>query len=350
MDNPESLRSVCVRATESAPHAVYDADEVLGWVRWYHLVAQALRQSDFSELSDADLMRFYDWLENGMTGGPHEFPHRNFWEDACRWVHYSDEFSELVDDTEQKVITDFSLAVFNGFHDQAYNKALKEMALEPDSYFDTWQKTKFHIDVVPGVMMCEPMTTLNFMRHAHVLRDLSEAYMTKDEDRQILERFVILYAEQKETSKYFKDYVTDFDSFRMENLWSSRFKESAGPEVKTHYSVSRYVNDIQAVTLSFQKAFGTASGAEFLGIDGGVGSHKRFSENWRRNGLKNTKLQKQVVKMASQGQLHPLQGLRISRLINDPDEDMDFEDIEALVDNVLKLRWPEFEETWIRCT
>ncbi|KIN75115.1 hypothetical protein Z945_3014 [Sulfitobacter noctilucae] len=226
LGSPEDLRQICQRATADVREAVYDADDVMGWVRWYHLVGRALRQDDFSTLSKPDRLAFYDWLENGQTGSVHEFPHRLFWSSACRWTARYDALAQLVDSPDLDVMTAFANDVVKAVDSAKYAAARQKLAQNKDSYFDTWQKAKFHINIVPDVMISPPLIRLNFMRRAHVLRDATQTYREQGGDVEVLERMAILYAQQKETSEHLKAYVADVDAFRVKHLWSDRFREA----------------------------------------------------------------------------------------------------------------------------
>ncbi|MEQ8901422.1 MAG: hypothetical protein RID11_02935 [Roseovarius sp.] len=224
LDDPEALRQIFVRATEAAPIAVYDAENVMGWVRWKHLVGAALRKDDFSGMARTDLDRFYDWLENGLVGTAHEFPYRHFWVDACRWAAKYDDITTQVESPVLDVMRDFAIDYQEALNDPANAAAKEAIAKNHDSYFDTWQKTKFHINIVPGVLVSHPLVPLNNMRRAHILRAKTDAYLDTGRDAAVLERMVLLYAEQKISSKWLKPYLEARDAFCLDRLWSNRFR------------------------------------------------------------------------------------------------------------------------------
>lgn len=100
------------------------------------------------------------------------------------------------------------------------------------------------------------------------------------------------------------------------------------------------VKDADAVRY-VQARRGADSAADFFGLGDGAASVGQFAEHWRNQGLTDKDLMDAVIKRITAGRLHPLQSLRISRLLNDPSEELEPEDKEVLIAQVLELEWPE---------
>jgi len=87
---------------------------------------------------------------------------------------------------------------------------------------------------------------------------------------------------------------------------------------------------------------GAHSAADFFGLDDGAASVARFAQYWRDQGLTDVQLLDRVLGCILDGRLHPLQAMRISRLLGDPDDfELDAEDREVLIAQVLDLDWPQ---------
>lgn len=226
LDTPEALRQICVSATQDLPAASYDADDVMGWIRWHHLAGRNLRAADLSSLGPSDQRAVHDWFENGMTGGVHEFPHRLFWTSACRWVARYDKAGEMVEPAELDIMTAFATRFTQKVDAPDFAAARQTLAQNKDGYFDTWQKAKFHINILPDVMINRPLIILNFMRRAHILRRETADFVTEGGDPAVLEKMALLYATRNETSPHLAKYVADHAAFGIDSLWSPRFEDN----------------------------------------------------------------------------------------------------------------------------
>lgn len=100
------------------------------------------------------------------------------------------------------------------------------------------------------------------------------------------------------------------------------------------------IKDADAVRY-VQAKHGGDSAADFFGLGDGAASVGKFAEHWRAQGLTDVELMDAVLDRIVSGRLHPLQSLRISRLMNDPSEELEPEDKEVLIAQVLELEWPE---------
>ena len=99
--------------------------------------------------------------------------------------------------------------------------------------------------------------------------------------------------------------------------------------------------DEAAVLRYIQRRHGPESAADFFGLGDGEASLARFVSHWQAQGLGDAALLDRVVARIVEGRLHPLQSLRISRLLHDPSEEIEPEDREALIAQVLDLDWPQ---------
>lgn len=90
-----------------------------------------------------------------------------------------------------------------------------------------------------------------------------------------------------------------------------------------------------------QTKYGSHSGANFFDLDDSTESLDRFVTHWQAQGLTDPALLDQMTRRIVEGALHPLQSLRISRLLNDPSDELEPEDKEVLISQILDLEWPE---------
>ena len=225
LDSPSVLREICSKATEAVPAAHYDDEDVMGWVRHAHLVGQAFRADPLREMSARDLHAFHDWLENGNPGTVHVFPYRTIWKDACLWAAREGELAEWVESPALDKMQAFAGDLLKVLKDPEYEAAKQALAQNQDSYFDTYQKTKFHINIVPDVMICQPLIIFNQMRRSHLMMDAMQRYVRKDGDLSVLDRMVRVYAEHKVTSRWMKPYIQDPKALAASKLWSDTFRE-----------------------------------------------------------------------------------------------------------------------------
>jgi len=228
LDAPTALQQASIEATRDVPAAYYDEDAI-GWHQWWLEIGEAFRNRTLDSIPQPDHKRVLHWLENGNPGGAHTFPHRMFFEDACRWVARSPEINAFVHGEALDIMQDFATAYKKAIADEAYAEIKEEIAIGPDSYFDTWQKTRFHIYILPGAMISHAFIPFDQMRDTHILKTHVDDYLARGGDPTILERMAMLYAEQKETSEWLTGYVADKDAFRMENMWSDAFLERGAP-------------------------------------------------------------------------------------------------------------------------
>ncbi|KGJ01591.1 hypothetical protein IT41_19765 [Paracoccus halophilus] len=224
LDDPKAFQAACYQATADVPEAYYDYDAI-GWHQWWLEIGENFMKRDLHLIPPPDRARVLHWLENGDPCALHEFPHRHFWLGACTWAHKYDEVAKYFSGEGLTVIREFSAAVFNERRDPAYEDVKEEIASEPETYFDTWQKTKFHIYIFPGALISNPFIQINWMRSAHILKKHTDAYIARGGDPDILERMVIKYAELHEGGEWTQKYVDDKEAFKIKNLWSNRFQE-----------------------------------------------------------------------------------------------------------------------------
>lgn len=224
LDDPQAFQQACFNATKDVPAAYYDEDAI-GWHQWWHEIGDNFSKHILYEIDQPDRNRVLHWLENGNPCQTHGFAHRKFWGAACTWGYKSGEVAQYFTGNEINIIHDFSEAVFKEKISEDYSDIKEEIASDPESYFDTWQKTKFHIYIIPEVLISNAFIPLNWMRTAHILKKHTDAYIARDGDPDILERMVIKYAELNETSPWTQKYVDDKAAFKIKNLWSNRFQE-----------------------------------------------------------------------------------------------------------------------------
>ncbi|KIN75114.1 hypothetical protein Z945_3013 [Sulfitobacter noctilucae] len=101
--------------------------------------------------------------------------------------------------------------------------------------------------------------------------------------------------------------------------------------------------DIQQgdATRFIQVKYGKESAADFFGLDDSAASLAQFTRHWQEQGLADVDLLTKLVGRIVEGRLHPLQSLRIARLMDDPSEELEPEDKEVLIAQILELDWPQ---------
>ncbi len=224
LNDPKGFQAACYRATADVREAYYDYDAI-GWHQWWLEIGQNFMQRDIHLIPQPDRNRVVHWLENGDPCARHSFPHRHFWIGACTWGYNSAEVTDYFSGDEVNIIRRFSAGVFQEKNDPVYKEIKEQIASEPETYFDTWQKTKFHIYIFPGAMISHPFISLNWMRSAHIVKKHTEAYVAGGGDPDILERMAITYAKLHEGGEWTQKYVDDKEAFRIANMWSNRFQE-----------------------------------------------------------------------------------------------------------------------------
>lgn len=229
LDDPEAFQRMCFAATEDVPAAYYDTDAI-GWHDFPELIGKNFADKNIYDIAKPDRNRVLHWLENGNPCSLHSFPHREFWCEATTWVATYDQINDQVSGTDLNIIKDFAIAVRNEKLDPDYKAIKEKIAAGPESYFDTWQKTKFHINIIPGALISQPFISLNWMRWAHIVKKHTDAYIEKGGDPKVLERMVMLYVDQKyevgtKSRAYVQKYIDDTEAFKIKNLWSDRFLE-----------------------------------------------------------------------------------------------------------------------------
>ncbi|PID37369.1 MAG: hypothetical protein CR993_00735 [Rhodobacterales bacterium] len=340
LDDPKGFQLACYRATADVREAYYDADAI-GWHQWWLEIGQNFMQRDIHLIPQPDRNRVLHWLENGDPCARHSFPHRHFWMGACIWGARSPQVTDYFSGEEIRIIREFSIAVREENNDPAFEEVKEAIAAEPESYFDTWQKTRFHIYIFPGEMISGPFISLNWMRKSHIVMKHTEAYMAKGGDPDILERMAIKYAELHEGGEWTQQYVDDKASFRIANMWSNRFREPqevrqsggviAPDATPPETSIVRYV----------QQKYRAGSNAEFFHIGGGAEALQEFGQTLVDRDVLEGGIIERLVGRIVANDLHPLQCLRLSQIINDPDEELEGVDKEILIEQVLGLTWPK---------
>lgn len=224
LDDQKAFQAVCHAVTDRCPEAEYDEDAE-GWNRWYGAVAHEFRSQTLPELSDVDRRRVLFWLENGTPPDAHTFPHRALWRDAIAWIANRETIAELVDGDTLNKLKDFAVSVKEARLSEDYAEAVKALSNGPETFADTLQKTKFHINIVPDAIVSQHLITLKYMRNSHILRRNTEDFIAKGGDIAILENAVRLYADTEVTSKWLSGYVADRDGFAFDGLWSNTYRE-----------------------------------------------------------------------------------------------------------------------------
>ncbi|WP_308916705.1 hypothetical protein [Jannaschia sp. LMIT008] len=224
LDRFDTLQSFCAELTFAVDEAVWDEDSI-GWYRRYHEIAGLLLRTDMEALLPADRRRFLFWLENGTVATMHSFPHRNLWHKSIAWVLHDHSAVESLDASTFPIVRAFAESVEARLKDSSYSAAKEAFAEGPDSFFDTFQKTKFHINVIPGAIVSQHLIGLNWMRRVHILRQETERFIAEGGDVAILEDTVMRYADARVTSEWLTGYVADRAAFRYDRLWSNTFRE-----------------------------------------------------------------------------------------------------------------------------
>jgi hypothetical protein len=224
LDAPDAFQAICRDVTDRCPEAEY-YEPAMGWNRWTDRVAAMMRQQPLSELSELDRRRVLFWFENGLVGTVHTFPHRSLWDEGIAWVANSDGIVDLVDGRTLNILKDFAVSVKEARLAEDYAAAKADLANGQETFQDTLQKTKFHINIVPDAIVSPHLTGLNYMRSGFILRSQTERFIAQGGDVALLERAVLLYADTQVTSKWRTDYVADRARFEYVRLWSNTFRE-----------------------------------------------------------------------------------------------------------------------------
>ena len=81
--------------------------------------------------------------------------------------------------------------------------------------------------------------------------------------------------------------------------------------------------------------------ADFFNLGAGKRSVGTFIHGLRERGLQDPAVIERLTQAMLDGSLHKLQAVRISRLLNDPSDELEPEDRELLIAQVLDLEWPK---------
>lgn len=76
---------------------------------------------------------------------------------------------------------------------------------------------------------------------------------------------------------------------------------------------------------------------DFFGIGGDQGGAADFAEFLMSRGISGKETIDKLIGLITKDQLHPLQCIRISQIINDPDEELDNSEKEILLNQTLKI-------------
>lgn len=85
--------------------------------------------------------------------------------------------------------------------------------------------------------------------------------------------------------------------------------------------------------------FKSEDAADFFELESSEDSIEKFVTILNDNDVYDQDLIKKLLDRIIRNELHPLQCIRISRLLFDPDEDVDGEDKELLINHALDLEW-----------
>ena len=226
LEDPRALQDLCRDITFQIDEAVYDED-AMGWNRRYSALADLFKKTGVGSLPPEDQWRFLFWLENGTVPTMHAFPHRNFWHDSLSWVVHVPDALNVLDPATLPLVMEFSRRAVERLKNDAYEEAKEVFAEGPDSFLDTFQKTKFHINVIPDAIVSQHLIGLNWMRRIHIVREECEQFIADGHNIAVLEDMVVRYAEAEVTSKWLVDYVADRDAFTYDRLWSDTYREAA---------------------------------------------------------------------------------------------------------------------------
>jgi len=93
-----------------------------------------------------------------------------------------------------------------------------------------------------------------------------------------------------------------------------------------------------------QQKYRAKANADFFGLENSDASLRQFVEHLHAREIFDDEVINRLVAKIIAGSLHPLQCIRLSQIINDPDEELEGEDKEILITLALDLIWPEHLE------
>ena len=97
----------------------------------------------------------------------------------------------------------------------------------------------------------------------------------------------------------------------------------------------------ESVIRYIQNKYKAESNADFFGLNNSAESLRTFVQHLYDRDIYNENIIDRLTSAIVEGSLHPLQCVRLSQIINDPDEDLESEDKEILIGQVLNLQWPK---------
>ena len=112
-------------------------------------------------------------------------------------------------------------------------------------------------------------------------------------------------------------------------------------KVKSNFFEEGAKNKEKTIIKYIQEKYKAEKTADFFNLDSSDESLKKFVQYLFDQDISDDDLIDRLTDQIILGELHPLQSIRLAQIINDPDEDLDGEDKEQLIDQVLKLEWPK---------
>ena len=97
----------------------------------------------------------------------------------------------------------------------------------------------------------------------------------------------------------------------------------------------------ESVIRYIQNKYKAEKNTDFFGLDDSEASLKKFVQHLYDHDIYEEKTIDRLTDAIIEGTLHPLQCVRLSQIINDPDEDLEGEEKEILIEQVLNLEWPK---------
>lgn len=95
----------------------------------------------------------------------------------------------------------------------------------------------------------------------------------------------------------------------------------------------------QAVAEYIKKKYSANTASDFFDIGNAEDSLGQFVAHLQEREIFDKDLIENLVQRILANNLHPIQCLRLSQIINDPDEELDFEDKKALIEQTLNVSW-----------
>ncbi|KGJ01590.1 hypothetical protein SAMN04487972_1693 [Paracoccus halophilus] len=97
----------------------------------------------------------------------------------------------------------------------------------------------------------------------------------------------------------------------------------------------------ESIVRYIQRKYGAASNADFFNLGSGEESLQKFAQYLLGRDILDEGIIDRLIGRIMDNDLHPLQCLRLAQVINDPDEELEGEDKEVLIEKVLELTWPK---------